>query len=93
MLALQPIIFECPPLKKKDQQSGDIKDSDVDPIRGLAECAVVGVKQYRNHHQSQQKFRQLDAPVVSLIPKKRPLDQQRETVARTTASYAPRWIR
>ena len=32
VLALQPIISECPPLKEKDQQGGDVKDGDVDPV-------------------------------------------------------------
>ena len=32
VLALQPIPPECPPLKEKDQQCGDVKDGDVDPV-------------------------------------------------------------
>lgn len=48
MLALQPIVFECPPFKKKDQGCGNVKDGDVDPIRGSAKHSVIGVKHYRD---------------------------------------------
>ena len=51
-LTWQPISLECPPLKEKDQQCGDVKDGDVDPVRGLSEYAVIGVKQHRDQHQS-----------------------------------------
>ena len=72
------IIFECPPLKEKDQCCGDIKDGDVDPVRRLAEHSVVGVEQHWDQNNAQQNFRQLDAPVVFLIPIKQPLNQRKE---------------
>ena len=78
MSALQPIISECPPLKEKDQQSGDIEDGDIDPVRGLAEYTIVGVKQYRDQNQPQQDFRQFDAPVVFLILEKQTLNRGKE---------------
>ena len=78
VLALQLIISECPPLKEKDQQCGDIEDGDVDPIWGFAEYTIVGVEQNRNQNQAQQNFRQLDAPVVFLILEKQSLNQRKE---------------
>ena len=67
--------FEYPPLKEKDQQCGDIKDGDVDPVRGFAEHTVVGVKQYRDQNEAQHNLCQLDTPVVFLILEKQPLNQ------------------
>ena len=78
MLAWQPISLECPPLKEKDQQCGDIKDGDIDPIRGFAEYTIVGVKQYRDQHQAQQNLRQFDTPVVFLISEEQTLNQRKE---------------
>lgn len=78
VFALQPVIFERPPLKEKDQQCGDIKDGNVEPIRGFAEYTIVGVEQHRDQNQAQQNFRQLDAPVVFLILEKQTLNQGKE---------------
>ena len=77
-LAWQPISLECPPLQEKDQQSGDVKDGNVEPIRRLSEHAVIGVKQHRDQHKSQQDFRQFDAPVVFLVFEKQSLNQRKE---------------
>ena len=52
---------------------------------GFAECSVVGVKQHRNQHQSQQDFRQLDIPVVFLILEKKPLNQRKKKVINVSA--------
>ena len=78
MLALQLIISECPPLKEKDQQSGDIEDGDVEPVWRLAEHTVIGVKQHRDQDEPQQNLHQFDAPVVFLILKKQSLKQCKE---------------
>ena len=72
------ILFECPPLEEKSQCCGDVEDGDVDPVRGLSEHAVVGIKQHRDQGQPQQNLRQLDAPVVFLIPEEPPLEQRNE---------------
>ena len=66
-LTLQPSLLKCPPFQQKDNQCGEIKDSNVDPVRRFAKGTVVGVKQHRDQYQSQQNFRQLDAPVWSKI--------------------------
>ena len=42
--ALQSVRFEHPPLKEKDLQSGDIKDSDVDPVCGFSKLSTPGEK-------------------------------------------------
>ena len=76
--AFYPVIFECPPLKEKDQPGGDIKNGDVDPVRGLSKGTVIGVKQHRDQRQAQQNLRQLDTPVVFLFPEKGPLHQRKE---------------
>ena len=75
---MQPIIFECPPVKEKGQQCGDIKDGDVDPVWRFAEHSVVGVEQHWDQNNAQQYFHQLDAPVVFLIFEKQPLNQSKE---------------
>ena len=56
-LAWQPISLKRPPLKEKDYCGGDVEDGDIDPIRGFAEHAVVGVEQHRDQHQSKQNLR------------------------------------
>ena len=72
------ILFECPPLKEKGQSSGEVEDGNVDPVRGLSEHAVIGIKQHRDQGQPQQNLSQLDAPVVFLISEGPPLDQRNE---------------
>ena len=64
-LTLQPSLLKCPPFQQKDNQCGEIKDSNVEPVRGFAKGAVVGIKQHRNQDKPQQNLRQLDAPAWS----------------------------
>lgn len=74
----KPILFECPPFKEKNQCCRDIKDGDVDPIRGFAEYAIIGVKQHWDKCKSQQNLSQLDAPIVFLLPEENPLNESKE---------------
>lgn len=78
VLTWQPIIFERPPLKEKDQQCSDIEDGDVDPVGRFSKHPIVGVKQHRDQDESQQNLRQLDTPVFFLIPEKQTLNQCKE---------------
>ena len=72
------ILFECPPLEEEGQSCGEVEDSNVDPVRGLSEHAIIGVEQHRDQGQPQQNLSQFDAPVVFLIPEEPPLDQRNE---------------
>lgn len=72
------ILFEDPPLEEEDQSCGEVEDSNVDPVRGLSEHAIIGVEQYRDQGQPQQNLRQFDAPIVFLFPEEPPLNQSKE---------------
>ena len=72
------ITFECPPFKQKHQGCGDIEDGNVDPVGGLSENSIVGVKQYWDQQKSQQNPRQFNTPVVLLIPEKQTLNHSKE---------------
>ena len=61
-----------------ENKSQDIEDGDINPIWGFAEHAIIGVKQHRNQHKSQQNLHQLDTPVVFLILEKQSLNQRKE---------------
>ena len=78
ILALQPTFLEGPPLKKENQSSGEIKDCDIDPVRGFSKGAVVGVKQHWDQRKTQQNLSQLDKPEILLFLEKQPLDQREE---------------
>ena len=70
--------FESPIFKEKDRPGGNIEDGDVQPVRGLAEGPVIGVKQHRDQRKPQQGAPQLDPPEIFLPPEAEPLNQRKE---------------